>query len=530
MKVVTSEEMRNIDMQTIQEIGIPGVVLMENAGLGVVHAISERWDCPIAVSIFVGRGNNGGDGLVVARHLANRGYDVKTYVMAEPEKFTGDALVNLQIARNMHLLMEFILSEEQLEAHKERIAASDLLVDAIFGTGLKGAVRGFAASVIEFINSTGLPVVAIDLPSGLDANTGKVEGPCIRADLTVTMALPKRGLLLYPGADFVGELKVADIGFPGQVVDSQNISVNLVQESDAARLIPSRPRDAHKGTFGKVLVLAGSLGFTGAAAMASEAALRVGAGLVTLGIPRSLNPIMAVKLTEVMTRPLPETEALTLAASTYDDILKLISDADVVAIGPGISRNPETASLVQNLCKEMQKPKVIDADGLNALSENREILKNLGPKTILTPHPGEMARLMGCPISHIQSDRIGIAQNFAKENGLVLVLKGAPTVTADPQGSVYINSTGNPGLASGGTGDVLTGAIAGFLAQELDITDAAILGVYVHGLAGDLAAMARGEAGMLAGDVSYQLPRAIQEIKDENNKRKLHKWGCNFGY
>ena len=625
MKVVTAEEMRNIDMQAINAVGIPGVVLMENASLGVVHAIDEIYSDAekgrIIVSIFVGKGNNGGDGLVIARHLTNRGrqdacaprrkgnnggdglviarhltnrgrqdacaprrkgnnggdglviarhltnrgrqdacaprrkgnnggdglvvarhltnrgrqdacaprrkgnnrgrqdacapgrgYDVRTYLMAEPDRFTGDALINLRIAQNMRLPMEFILSEAQLEEHKREIATSDLLVDAIFGTGLKGAVRGSAASVIDFLNSTGLPTIAVDLPSGLEASTGKVAGSCIQADLTVTMALPKRGLLLYPGADFVGDLKIVDIGIPPEVVESQNISVNLIQASDAAKLLPIRPRDGHKGTFGKVLVLAGSVGFTGAAAMTSEAALRVGAGLVTLGIPESLNAIMEVKLTEVMTQPLPETESQSLASGAHDAIMSLLDGANVVALGPGLSRVPETVALVQKLCREIRIPKVIDADGLNALAADKSALKDLSADTILTPHPGEMARLMGCSISDVQSDRIGAAQNLATENGVVLVLKGAPTVIADPSGTVYLNSTGNPGLASGGTGDVLTGAIAGFLAQGLGATDAAILGVYIHGLAGDLAAAAQGEAGMLAGDVLHHLPKAIQQL------------------
>lgn len=516
MKVVTAEEMRNIDQYSIQKIGIPGIVLMENAGLGVVNAIDERYgESRPKVSIFAGKGNNGGDGLVVARHLVNRGYNVQTYIMAEAKAFTGDALINLQIARNMNLPSEFILSDGDFEKHKERIFSSDILIDGIFGTGLKGAVRGFAANVIEFLNSTGLSIVAIDLPSGLDANTGKVEGPCIWAVLTVTMALPKRGLLMFPGANYVGELQVVDIGVPYEVIESQNISVNLVQSHDAAKLLPARPRDAHKGTFGRAIVIAGSVGFTGAAAMASEAALRVGAGLVSLGVPESLNPIMEVKLTEAMTRPLPETESLTLSMSAKDEIIKMVENANAVAIGPGLSRHPETASLIQSLCKDIGIPKVIDADGLNALSDAQNILKELGPNTVLTPHPGEMARLTANSTIQIQSDRINIAQNFAKKNGIVLVLKGAPTVTADPQGNVFINTTGNPGLASGGTGDVLTGAIAGFIAQGLNVMDAAVLGVYIHGLAGDLAAIKHGEAGMLAQDVISKLPEAIQKLKKD---------------
>ena len=522
MKIVTAQEMRNIDAQTIQDMGIPGVVLMENAGMGVVYAIEERYGdrasrLPFVVSIFVGKGNNGGDGLVIARHLVNRGYHVKMYMMAEPDKFTGDALVNLKIAQNMRLPMEFILSEEQLETHKARIAASDLLVDAIFGTGLKGAVRGYAASVIDYLNLTGLPIVAVDLPSGLEANTGKAEGPCIRAAVTVTMALPKRGLLLYPGADFVGDLKVVDIGVPYEVVESQDIQVSQVDRSDAVELLPKRPLSAHKGTFGKALVLAGSVGFTGAAAMTSEAALRVGTGLVTLGIPESLNVVMEMKLTEVMTRPLSETESQTIASAARDEIIELLSGADVVALGPGLSREPETVSLVQNLCKEIRIPKVIDADGLNALAESKDILNELGPQTILTPHPGEMARLMGCSITDVQSNRIEVARDFAKEHCVVLVLKGAPTVTANPDGTAYLNTTGNQGLASGGTGDVLTGTIAGLIAQGVSVTDAAVLGVYLHGLAGDLAAMKQGEAGMLAGDVLHHLPKAIRQLSKKDN-------------
>ncbi|MBM3212060.1 NAD(P)H-hydrate dehydratase [Candidatus Poribacteria bacterium] len=516
MKVVTAEEMRNIDQQTIQKIGIPGIVLMENAGIGVVNAIEKKYGLK-KISIFVGKGNNGGDGLVVARHLLNKGYPVKTYIISDPNAFTGDALINLKIAQNMNLPLDFVLSELELEKHKENMAGSELLVDAIFGTGLRGPVRGFSASVIEFVNSLAKPIVAIDLPSGLDANTGKVEGSCIKASLTVTMALPKRGLLLYPGASYTGELQVVDISIPGSIIESQGITISLLQASDAIKLLPDRPQDAHKGTFGRAFILAGSVGFTGAAALTSEAALRVGAGLVTLGIPKSLNPIMEVKLTEVMTKPLPETEYMTLATNAKEEIMKNLENADILAIGPGLSRNSETASLIQILSKEVQIPKVIDADGLNALSDNRSILKELAPKTILTPHPGEMARLLGSTILQVQSDRIGIAQSFAKENGVVLVLKGAPTVISDPQGNVFVNTTGNPGLASGGTGDVLTGAITGFLAQGLDAFDAAVLGVYVHGLAGDLAEMVYGNAGMLAQDVIHQLPKVIQKLKQSTS-------------
>ncbi|MGB9597299.1 MAG: NAD(P)H-hydrate dehydratase [Candidatus Poribacteria bacterium] len=514
MKVVTAKEMRNIDFQTINEIGIPGIVLMENAGSAVVKAI-ER-DFPLSkfhrVAIFAGKGNNGGDGLVIARHLAQKGYEVTIYLLAEPEKFSGDALINLKIAQNIGLKIDYILSDEQLNERKADIKQNDIIIDAIFGTGLSGPVRGFAGSVIDYLNSTEIPIIAVDLPSGLDSDTGKVEGVCIKAKMTVTMALPKRGLLLYPGANFVGKLEIDDIGIPQSVINSNNIPINLTQIDHIKTLLPKRPRDGHKGLFGRVLVISGSVGLTGASAMASLSALRVGAGLVTLGVPESLNPIMEVKLTEVMTLPLPETSYQTLSLQSYDIIMQMVDKFDVIAIGPGLSRNRETMDLVQRLCKDIKIPKVIDADGLNALAEDKDSLKKLGEKTVLTPHPGEMARLTDKTISDVQADRIDIAVNFAKEYGVVLVLKGVPTVVADPSGEAYLNTTGNPGMASGGTGDVLTGAITGFLAQGLDEKNSAILGVYVHGLAGDLASIDKGECGLIAGDLIDFLPKAIKKI------------------
>lgn len=518
MKVVTALEMRHIDEETIRNIGIPGIVLMENAGLSVVNVIEKyfRKSGTSKVSIFVGKGNNGGDGLVIARHLKNKGYDVKIYLLSSSDKFQGDALINLQIVQNMGLNIETILSEIDLEYHKAEVANSDLIIDAIFGTGLAGPIKGVSAKVVNFLNNTGLPIIAVDLPSGLDADTGKVEGECIKADVTVTMGLPKRGLLLYPGANFVGKIEIADIGIPSTVIELQDIKVNLLSTDNVGRL-PKRPSDSHKGNFGRVLVLGGSIGLTGASAMASESALRSGAGLVTLGIPKSLNPIMEVKLTEVMTLPLPETEEQTFSKKSYDNIMKIVNNFDVVVIGPGMSRNPETSSLIRELCKSINKPKVIDADGLNAISDDKSILKYIDNNTIFTPHPGEMARLIGGTISDVQSDRINVAQKFAINNNVILVLKGVPTVIAEPSGEVYLNITGNPGLASGGTGDVLTGIIAGFIAQGLALKSAAILGVYIHGFAGDLAKKELGEAGMVAGDVIRYIPKAIKYLNGEQD-------------
>jgi len=518
MKVVTSQEMRDIDSRTINEVGIPGIILMENAGLAVVQVVKDVLCSGVAqsrqrVAIFVGRGNNGGDGLVVARHLAHAGYKVNVYLLAEPERFAGDASTNLQIVQNLHLPIKLLLSQEQLTEYQDEIQNSDVIVDAIFGTGLRGSVRGFAAEVIDFINrSVGCPVISIDLPSGLESDTGRAEGVCVKATHTVTMGLPKCGLLLYPGADVTGKLTVADIGFPEGVIDAQNISVNWVGECDTTQLKPQRARRAHKGTLGHVFLIAGSVGLTGAATLASEAVLRVGAGMATLAIPESLNAVMEQKLTEVMTIPLRETDEHTLSLSAEAKIFDFLPRADVAAIGPGLSRNPETVELIYRLCTKIELPKVIDADGLNALSEKPELLGQLGSQTILTPHPGEMARLLGSSIQAVESDRIGISQNFAKEHRVTLVLKGAPTVTTSPSGEVYINSTGNPGMATAGMGDVLTGAIAGLLAQGLTPVDAAVLGVYIHGLAADIAAEKMGESGIIAGDVLKKLPEALNAL------------------
>ena len=364
---------------------------------------------------------------------------------------------------------------------------------------------------IGCINEAGRPVVAIDLPSGLAADTGIAEGACIQATCTVTMGLPKRGNLIHPGATLTGQLEVADIGFPPGVIDAKNVQINWTQPSDAARLLPLRPTHSHKGTYGRVFVAAASTGMTGAAALTSAGALRVGAGLVTLGTPKSLNPILEVKLTEVMTLPLPETGDGSLALAAKSHIIEAVERTkSVLAIGPGLSQHPETVALVHSLVRETDTPIVIDADGINALSRSKDILSSLSSQTVLTPHPGEMARLIGGTVEALERDRIGIAEQFAQAHNVTLVLKGAPTVIARGNGEVWINSTGNAGMATGGMGDVLTGLIAGLMAQKVPAFDAAVLGVYLHGLAGDLVADSIGMDGLMAGDVLNSIPKAIK--------------------
>ncbi len=514
MKVVTAAEMRQIDKNTIEGIGIPGIVLMETAGSEIVRAIEQHYPTAQRVGVFVGKGNNGGDGLVIARQLAHAGREVNVFLVSPAESFTGEARTNLDIAKNLELQIEEILTD----AVFFDTLRCDLLVDAIFGTGLRGAVRESVANIINAINDLPIPILAVDLPSGLDADSGTPLGTCVQADRTITIGLPKRGLLVHPGVEFAGKIEVVDIGFPQQIIDAQNIKVNWTTEKDAAAWIPVRSPASYKGSYGRVLVVAGSTGMTGAAALASEAAFRVGAGLVTLTIPKSLNPILEVKLSEVMTLPLPETEAGSLAESSTSTILEYAKKTkSVLAIGPGLSQHPQTVKLVHQLVKENKEQglglrMVIDADGLNALAQATDLISLLGTETVLTPHPGEMARLTNIPISTLESNRIGTAEEFANQYGVTLVLKGAPTVTSNPSGEIWINSTGNPGMATAGMGDVLTGIIAGLMAQNMSSETAAVLGVYLHGLAGDIAAEKLGMHGLIAGDVLQAVPQAISSL------------------
>ena len=517
MKVVTAQEMRQIDQQAIEHIGIPGAVLMEHAGTAVVRAIRQHFPECQRIAVIVGKGNNGGDGLVVARQFAHAGQPVQIFLVSPPESFAGDALTNLQIAQNLNLPITSVLAEDELEAAKSQIASVDLIVDSIFGTGLRGGVHGFIGDIITYINKTERPVIAIDLPSGLSADTGMAEGACIQASYTVAMGLPKRGNLIQLGATFTGKLEVADIGFPPSVIDTQNIQINWTQPSDAARILPPRPIHSHKGTYGRVYVVAASTGMTGAAALTSTGALRVGAGLVTLGAPKSLNPILEVKLTEAMTVPLPETAEGSLALEAKSHIIETVERTkSVLAIGPGLSQHPETVALVHSLIRESNAPIVIDADGVNALSKSKEILSSLSPQTVLTPHPGEMARLIGGTVEALERERVGIAQRFAETHNITLVLKGAPTVIARGNGEVWINSTGNAGMATGGMGDILTGLIAGLIAQKVSPFDAAVLGVYLHGLAGDIVAESIGMHGLMAGDVLNSVPKAIKLCSEQS--------------
>ena len=515
MRVVTGAQMRELDRAAMEDYGIPGLVLMENAGLAVVRVVRQILGdlAGRRVAVFAGKGNNGGDGLVVARHLFNAGAEVKVLLLARPEEITGDAAVNLSIWQKMGQPVYPVVSGEDLNAVRLFLVGTACVVDAIFGTGFKGAAREPAAGVIEAINASGKPVVAVDIPSGLEADTGQVHGPCVRAANTVTFALPKLGLVQEPGRSHVGELHVADISIPAFLLEGGSPGRYLITEKMVREWLPPRPAWAHKGSCGRVLVVAGSRGMSGAACLTALGAARAGAGLVTLAVPGQLQDVVAVKLTEVMTVGLPGTREGTLARSARAEILNLLERNDVLAIGPGLSRHLETVALVRELLPALKVPCVIDADGLNALAGDAQILKRISVPAVVTPHEGEMARLLGHPPEEIRSRRLAVVEEAAGAWGVVTLLKGAATLVSSPEGITYINSTGNPGMATGGSGDVLTGLIAGLLAQGLDAARAAAAGAFLHGLAGDMAARERGMRGLLAGDILEMLPPAMARVE-----------------
>jgi len=514
MKAVTSQQMREIDRKAIEENKLSGLALMENAGLRIFQSLKNIYtDLRLKkIIIFSGSGNNGGDGFVVTRHLYDYGVKVKVFLLAPSNKIKGEAGENLNIIDKMGV--ELIEVETvKLEEVQEAIQNSDLIIDAILGTGLQGRVTGLKAKIINLINVAGKEVVAIDVPSGLDVDTGKIVGPCIKAIHTITLALPKIGLLLFPGASYAGKVTVEDIGIPSYLLTNKKLKTNIVTKEIVKSLLPFRAIHSHKGSFGKVLILAGSVGMTGAAYLASEAAMRSGTGIVILGIPRSLNPIMEVKLTEVMTLPLAETEKQSLGEDAEETISKLMKDFSILGIGPGISRELETQRLVRKIIEKSNIPLVIDADAIYALSKDASILKKVKVPLVITPHPGEMAKLINKDIDYILNNQLDIARKIAQEFGIIIVSKGARTIVANKEGEAYINIGDNSGMATGGAGDVLTGIVCSLVAQGADSFSAAIAGVYIHSLAGDLARDIKGERGMIAGDILSQVPQAFLNLE-----------------
>ncbi|MGI6064941.1 MAG: NAD(P)H-hydrate dehydratase [Bacillota bacterium] len=515
MWLVTAEEMRVLDQTAINEYGIPGVVLMENAGLAVVNIVRNHFAGNLKqkrILILAGKGNNGGDGLVVARHLVNSGSDVKVFLLCKPEELQGDAAINWKAVKQMNIPYQLILSERDLNVARVGLMYSELVIDAIFGTGFKGAVQGLAAKLINLVNEAGKPVVAVDLPSGAEANTGAVRGTCIKATYTVTFGLPKIGLVMEPAARYTGDLTVGEISIPQKLMQKQNYTRCLLDKDWCRKRIPKRGIDTHKGDYGHVLVVGGSPGMTGAVALAATAAVRSGAGLVTVAVPQSMNNIMEIKITEAMSQPLPETVDGTLALSALN-LLDNLAAQKTVVFGPGLSRQKETQDLVRAFVANLPSPVVLDADALFALAGCRDLLKKKSCPVVLTPHPGEMAHLVGCSTKDVQSRRMEVAEQVAREWHVVLVLKGAKTIIATPDGRLFVNPTGNPGMATGGSGDVLAGIIGAFMAQGLKPENAAAVAVYLHGLAGDEAARVKGMMSLAAGDLIEYLPIALKELE-----------------
>lgn len=514
MKILTAKQMQGIDKKAIQKIGIIGPILMENAGIQITNEILKKFPQiqDEKVVIVAGRGNNGGDGFVVARHLFNRGCRPVVCLLASKEELKGDAALNAGIAGKIGIAIKEVTSSRQWSVQKRLLSKATVLVDAIFGTGLTSPARGFYAAVIQDINKSKAYKVAVDLPSGLSSDTFAIIGPCVRADLTVTLAAAKIAHVLPPAEDYVGELKIGDISVPPFLFDDEKFRLELVEKERIRPYFEGRKRDTHKGIYGHLLMLSGSVGKTGAAAMAGKAALKMGAGLVTAAIPKSCLPIVARSMMELMTEPLPETDKGTLSVEALPEILRLLKDKDALMLGPGISTQESTKKLVLSLIPRIKVPAVLDADALNILASKPEVLKLLSKPAVVTPHPGEFARLLGLSTKDVLERRLELVSQFAKKFGVYVVLKGYRTLTSTPEGKTFINPTGNPGMATAGSGDVLSGMIASMIIQEKSILDAILAAVYIHGLSGDIGAARLGEKSLTAGNMIAYLPAAIKSI------------------
>jgi ADP-dependent NAD(P)H-hydrate dehydratase / NAD(P)H-hydrate epimerase len=512
LPVFTADEMRALDRRAIAELGIPGPALMENAGRGAADVILEFYPelrhARRPVVVVCGKGGNAGDGFVVARYLKRRQVKVTVLLTTPARDITGDAAAKLAALSRAGVRPRLVEDDASLET---TLAGAELIVDALLGTGARSVPSGLIARVIGRVNASGRPVVALDIPSGLPADGETPAGPVIRAALTATFAGLKRGLVMGSGVEYAGRVRVVPIGIPPEEV-IRGVTTFLLERSDIARHFPPRPREAHKGMFGRLLIVAGSVGKTGAAALSARAAMRSGAGLVTAATPRSQQPVVANLVLEAMTEPLVETLAQTIAAKALDRIVALATERDAVALGPGIGLEPETSEMARRMAGELARPMAIDADALTALAGHLDVLRAAPAARCLTPHPGEMARMLGVSAADVQKDRIGITRALATTQRVHAVLKGATSVIGTPDGRVLLNPTGNPGMASGGTGDVLTGILGAFLARGLEPEAALSAAVYLHGSAGDIAAARVGQEALIATDLIAALPAAFAAL------------------
>jgi hydroxyethylthiazole kinase-like uncharacterized protein yjeF len=519
MKITTAAEMREIDRVTTEKFGVPSLTLMENAGSAVARWVIAKYPKAWRFTIFCGKGNNGGDGFVTARKLGDQGRRATVVLLCDPSELKGDAAEMFKLMRIEPLVVK---SAEQLRDESMAIALkADVIVDAILGTGFRPPVTGLYAEAIKLINASRKPVVAVDIPSGADADLlnppfpkdGKDGAPEVlsaKADHVVTFTAPRPAHVF--GGLTRGETMVAPIGSPDEAIQSA-LNLEVTAPRDFAKLLADRTPDGHKGTYGHALVIGGSVGKSGAAAMAGMAVLRSGAGLSTIATSKSALPMVAAFTPEIMTEPLAETEEGSISPESMGRLSQVLEGIDVIAVGPGIGRVPATVSFVQQFVEQCEVPLVIDADGLNAFAGRTQKLSGAKRPLVLTPHPGEMSRLTGLSTADVQKDRIGVARRFAAEHQCIVVLKGHRTLIALPDGTAWVNVTGNPGMATGGTGDVLTGMVAGMMAQTKDVAMAVRAAVYLHGLAGDAACEKLGEASLVASDLLAYLPEAFKRAK-----------------
>jgi NAD(P)H-hydrate epimerase len=512
MKIVSAAEMREIDRVTTERFEVASLTLMENAGSAVADFALRNFADAKQICVICGKGNNAGDGFVAARKLRDAGLQINVVLLANPEDMRGDAA---EMFRRMRIEPTRVTTNDELAKAREKLRGADLLIDAVLGTGFRPPVSGLYAQAIEAMNAADVPVVAVDIPSGADADAmGPQAGAIARADAVITFTAPRPAHVF--GELSEGPTIAVPIGSPDAAIVS-TLQLNLITAQEVAKLIGPRSRDANKGSFGHVLVMGGSLGKAGAAAMAGMSALRAGAGLSTVATPKSVLATVAGFHPEIMTEPCEETESgtISLRALQYAHMDNLVKGKTVLAVGPGISRNEETSEFVRSVLDKYSTPIVLDADGLNAFAGSVEKLNGKGRELVITPHPGEMARLTGLSIPEVQRDRIGVARNFSRDHQLIVVLKGHRTLIAEPGGEVWVNTTGNPGMATGGTGDVLTGMVAGMIAQNPErILEAVAAAVHLHGLAGDIACETMGEHSLVATDLIRALPEAFARARE----------------
>jgi ADP-dependent NAD(P)H-hydrate dehydratase / NAD(P)H-hydrate epimerase len=511
MKILTAKQIREIDRLSSEQFGIPGILLMENAGMRVVEALEERFENleDLTIGILCGKGNNGGDGFVVARQLIQKGTYPYIFLLGRGEDVTGDAKTNFEILKAIGYPPTVIGDAEEWSEEKVALLDADIIIDAMLGTGLTKPVSGLYAEVIDSLREDfpKAEIISIDLPSGLPADGAHPIGPAVEADATVTFTALKPCLVLSPNQEYAGDVILADIGNPAELLDSSDLMMDLIVPEKFEAAVRARSADTNKGDYGKILVIGGSIGKSGAAAMTGQAALRSGAGLVTVATPESVVSIVATSMPELMTAVLPEND---------EGLVALLNDKTVLAIGPGLGSEPSTQKMVRSVVQAARIPTIVDADGLNAFAGQSGSLRGEdGRPVIITPHPGEMARLTGESIEFITSNRVDSARDFSVTHNVFVVLKGFRTVVAVPDGSVYINITGNPGMATGGTGDILTGIIAGIVAQEHfgSLVERLCLAVYLHGLSGDLAADELGEESLVATDILRFLHSAWEQLR-----------------